>query len=271
MYKRYQISIPEGKGVFSTKYYYDEGVQHLKKVKDFLDKKLDEFERIGEHIDASSVMDKWFPNTSSHMFISHSNADETQVIMLCGWLKKELGIDSFVDSKLWGYSNELLKILDDKYSKNSLGVNYSYNKRNVSTSHVHVMLMSSLMKMIDKAECLIFVNTDSSVELGEAIKEEKTLSPWIYNELSVSNIMRVNTPQRRRGIKIATESAKSDSVELYAEDAAMTALYDIAGILKSIKKIPLDVLTAWGLNAKKTPEGSLDWLYNNCPSRSRHE
>jgi len=264
MYKRYQISIPENQALFATQYYYDKGVSHLKKTSDSLESQLDRFEQVGVHLDADFIMKNWFPDTAQHVFISHSHSDEKQVIMLCGWLSDRFGINSFVDSKLWGYSNKLLKIIDNKFSKSIVGTTYDYDKRNISTSHVHVMLMSSLIKMIDKAECLLFVNTESSVAMNEGVNEEKTLSPWIYSELSVSNVIKINVPARRKElIKATNESYRFDSLAGIAQDSAVTALYDIAGILREIKKIPLETLAEWHENVRDTPKANLDWLYDN--------
>ena len=40
------------------------------------------------------------------------------------------------------------------------------------------------MKMMDRTECLMFVNTPSSVKWSDMISEElATESPWIYGEL----------------------------------------------------------------------------------------
>ena len=56
------------------------------------------------------------------------------VIALNGWLYESFGIKSFIDSSVWGYANDLLKLIDDAYCLNLEGTNKSYNyeKRNYS-------------------------------------------------------------------------------------------------------------------------------------------
>lgn len=110
-------------------------------------------------------------------------------------LREEFGLTAFIDSAVWGYANDLLKKIDDKYCKNETGATYNYNQRNFSTSHVHMMLSGALTKMMDKAECLIFVNTPKSITTRDAVKD-KTKSPWIYNEITTSLVLRKKKPDR---------------------------------------------------------------------------
>lgn len=48
--------------------------------------------------------------------------------------KFKLNLNTFIDSCLWGYSNDLLREIGKKYCKYSDGVPFDYNKRNYSTS-----------------------------------------------------------------------------------------------------------------------------------------
>lgn len=51
-----------------------------------------------------------------------------------------------------------------------------------------MMLASALTMMIDKAECVIFLNTPNAVSTEEII--DKTESPWIYYETVMTNLVR---------------------------------------------------------------------------------
>ncbi len=67
------------------------------------------------------------------MFLSHSHKDEKSVIAFAGYLSS-LGIKAFVDSYIWGYSNDLLKEIDNEYcvfSRNENGsiATYDYQKK----------------------------------------------------------------------------------------------------------------------------------------------
>ena len=45
-------------------------------------------------------------------------------------------------------SNDLLRRIDENYCRHSNGISFDYNKRNYSTSHVHMMLSIALSKML---------------------------------------------------------------------------------------------------------------------------
>lgn len=144
-------------------------------------------------LDGSQIQKDWFPEIECDIFISHSHSDENLALGLAGWLFENLKIKVFIDSSVWGYSDELLRKLDDLYCKNKAN-SYSYTLRNYSTSHVHMMLATALSNMIYKTECLFFLNTNKSNidSIGGII----TKSPWIYSELEVSRIVEKRMPRR---------------------------------------------------------------------------
>lgn len=145
-------------------------------------------------IDGSKIQEEWFPEVNADIFISHSHADEKLAISLACWLYDKLGLVAFIDSCVWGYANDLLKLIDDEYCLNKNNNIYDYNKRNYSTSHVHMMLMTALNKMIDKTECIFFLNTENSVLLKDI--GNRTLSPWIYSEIEITRTIQKKRPNR---------------------------------------------------------------------------
>lgn len=145
-------------------------------------------------IDGKKIQDDWFPEVKANIFISHSHADEPKAINLARWLYDRFDLVAFVDSCVWGYADELLKEIDDRYCWNSDRNSYIYERRNYSTSHVHMMLMTALNKMIDKTECVFFLNTKNSISLANI--ESETLSPWIYGEIEITRTIRKQTPER---------------------------------------------------------------------------
>lgn len=153
-------------------------------------------------LSASRIEADWFPEFDAHIFISHSHADEQKALNFAGYLWKEYHIKSFIDSAVWGHSNDLLKKYDDIYcvdKKNAEGkiTTYSYDKRNQSTTHIHMLLQGALAKMIDHCECLIFINTPNSIQFTNK-DVYQTASPWIYNELLTANFMRIKSPEEHR-------------------------------------------------------------------------
>lgn len=144
----------------------------------------------GQVIDGSATQNEWFPSIKSDIFLSHSHKDIDRAKKLVGWIKNKFNLDVFIDYNLWGNVNDLLKEIDDEYCYNKVSKTYSYEKRNITTSHAHMMLINALTDMIDKTECLMFLETPNSVTIKKMLHE--TESPWIYNELFLSKVLRVN-------------------------------------------------------------------------------
>ena len=108
----------------------------------------------------------------------------------------KVALESFIDSCVWGHVDELLKAIDNKYCLNAGGETYSYEKRNRSTSHVHMMFATAITEMIDAAECVFFLNTTNSITSSEAVS--KTKSPWLFFELGTIRSIRRTVPERLR-------------------------------------------------------------------------
>ncbi len=87
-------------------------------------------------LDGTSIQNTLFPQIEADVFISHSHGDREMAMMLAGWLDANFHIQSFIDSCVLGYANDLLKIIDDKYCKNEYGLTYNNKSRSYSTSHV---------------------------------------------------------------------------------------------------------------------------------------
>lgn len=182
---------------------YDAQIEELrKKLNRSIDERVELPRNEDDSIDASRLINDWFPNYKPDVFISHSHFDERTAKRIACWLKKNFDLNAFIDSTVWGNSNELLKKLDNKYCLTKTDKNgkktYDYDIRNFTTSHVHMMLSTALNDMIYASECVLFLNTPKSVQTAE-IKDKKTNSPWIYNELKTACIVeKINPRQKRR-------------------------------------------------------------------------
>ena len=215
--------------------------------------KLKSFMFSDNSLDGSKIQDAWFPQINAQVFISHSHKDEVMAKMLAGWLKETFNIDSFIDSCVWGYANDLLRDIDNEFCINDNGLTYDYNKRNYSTSHVHMMLSSALSMMIDNTECLFFLNTENSITLSESI--EKTESPWLYFEIGISQIIR--TKERIRNLL--------ERVRLYSshDDLEKAIKVSYTTDTHHLTKIDTNTLNAWVDQNNKLLKGenALDTLY----------
>ena len=186
-------------------------------------------------IDGTKLQEGWFPTKQKfNVFLSHSHDDENLAISLAGFLKEELNLDTFIDSCLWGYSNDLLREIDEKYCRNRNSTFFDYEKRNYSTSHVHMMLSIALSRMIDQCEAIFFLNSESSISLDEEVKKERTSSPWLYSELSLAAMVRVKSINQYR-IEYRAYDIVNESMELYIK-------YNVNDILKKFISLSSDDL-----------------------------
>ncbi|AAS12135.1 MULTISPECIES: toll/interleukin-1 receptor domain-containing protein [Treponema] len=233
---------------------YDDFLLISHSHKQYIQQSLDNFLLPNNSIDVQSLEQDWFPSVDAHVFISHSHKDIELVQKFEKWLYQQFGIKCFVDSKVWGYANDLLKKLDDKYSllysENNINT-YYYEKTIISSSHVHMMLATALLKMIDKINYIFFLNTPQSLSLNNI--HQFTYSPWIYYELLLLKFIRKNK------IKRLTEQEMRQSFSMEAENLAMSFPVDI----KNLCKLSRDNLYAWEnhmMSHENTPYSALEQL-----------
>lgn len=224
-------------------------------IKDQVKNELEKFTLSDGSLNGTKMQSNWFPQVNADIFISHSHKDESKAIGLAGWLKYEFGLDVFIDSCVWGYSVELLKKIDDEYCLSDDKKTYDYQKRNFSTSHVHMMLSTALTMMMDKTECVFFLNTPNSINTKDLIY--KTESPWIYYEIAMTKLIekRNLTEYRNKLIKKALFESAQNAKEL-------TIKYDVTlDHLCPINQLDLDNWNAgWNVKLPKD-EYPLDTLY----------
>lgn len=230
MYTVFNVSLAES---FASDY-NKEGTRIYQTVTENTAKKLNKI--INENnIDGNKLQELWFPDKiyqgKPFIFISHSHKNENTAIRLAGYLLKEFGILSFVDSCVWENMDDLIEILDDLVDDHDL-----------NSSYVHLMLASALMEMIDNCECMFFLNTRSSVK-----ENGKTESPWLYFELNTVNVIR----------------KKSGIVLPHAEDGYYTESMEFTPKMNQMKKIDENILRKW---KNKCDENSdpFETLYKIC-------
>ena len=153
-------------------------------------------------IDGEKLSSTWFPISNKDVFLSYSHNDEELALTIVGILNDVFGLRVFIDSLVWGSADSLLKAIDNEYCKQSDG-NYNYTKRNFSTSHVHAMLSTSIMRAMDQAEVIFFLNTaNSNYKLKDGFSKEHTLSPWIYEEIMCATMLREKSWQMHRNERL---------------------------------------------------------------------
>lgn len=263
MYRGFNLSVSNQ----NSEYLYNLGLEILNSYQTSARKIISDFISTDGSINGSSVQKNWFPEINADVFISHSHNDEKQAITLSGWLYKNFGIKSFIDSCIWGYSNDLLRQIDKKYCLQPSGF-YNYNLRNQSTSHVHTMLSTALTMMIDKTECLFFLNTPESISASTVVTQ--TESPWIYFELTTSKFIRKKIPRR-----LDEDLEKSHSISGISESFDKLPPIRYNADLEHLKELNIDDLNKWYDTYSKiksdvsTSKDALNKLYKLNPLYGR--
>ncbi len=203
---------------------------------------LTPFLKSNGRLDGSAIQDEWFPEISNaNVFISHAHADEETALILAGELFSKFNLRPFIDSCVWGHSKELLKMIDNEFcwSDPSKKTTYDYNKRNGSTAHVHMMLASAIAKMIDRCECVFFLNTPQSITSKNAVAE--TNSPWLFYEIGMLNLIRKRPLSDYRDSGIITKEAVNER----KFDFSSKKIVDYNVNLEGLTTLGIDEIDEW--------------------------
>lgn len=255
MYRGFNLKI---ENELNTHLYHKTGLEILEKLKNSVQPKLRNYILPEGTLDGNRIMEDWFPEVKTHIFLSHSHSDFKNAIYIAGALYTKFKVLTFIDSTVWGYSNELLKNIDDKYCKSESGETYDYNSRNYSTTHVHLMLSSALNKMIDNSEAVFFLNSSNSVSTRTIT--EKTNSPWIFSEINTSKIIRKKTPVRLRRI---TKSFSDKVVLNESQRSQLRIEYELE--LSHLTDLSYFQFNLWLQSQDSDPEEALNELYRQHP------
>lgn len=244
--------------------------------------KIEDFLNERGNVVAKDLIELWFPKKKFNVFLSHSHQDENLAIKLSEYLEENFGLTTFIDSQVWSYADDLLKIFDNEFCRDNSKQNYNYKLRNMTTAHIHNMLSVALTEMMDKTECILFLNTENSVNNSapNLIKGQKisdiniteigyTYSSWIYLELK--NLITLRKKDIVR--EIGQESLKdSISEAVLAKDMKLSRNieYDIHKEIKYLPKLNIDILNTLSeqfkpLQELSVPELALDLLYAEVP------
>lgn len=146
-------------------------------------------------IDMNKKMDELFPTENTDIFISHSHKDIDTANKVKDFLENTFNVSVFIDSNVWKNSNDYLRDLDNQYCRNVNEDTYNYDKRNNTTTHVHMMLATSILHAMDKSECIILLQSPNYSQ-QHTDNMMKTNSAWIYLEALTSQLLRIKIPKR---------------------------------------------------------------------------
>lgn len=215
MYKAFQLDFSTF-DINTLQKYFAEGNKLYSKHKTSVQKSFSQYLDPDGILNGSRIEEDWFPQKdfTFDLFLSHSHKDEEIMIAFAGFLNRELGLSSFIDSQLWGYCDELQTSVDKSCCHyDDVRKTWNYKDRNISTSYVHNMLMVALTKMMDSTECFFFAQTAASTLKSQATQ---TLSPWIYSELSISKMLRP-LPKREEKVMLYESGGQLRTFSLEAK------------------------------------------------------
>lgn len=241
---------------------FDKEIEELKKIiRTNIDKTTVLPRTTDNKVDGSKLINDWFPNYEAQVFISHSHLDTRTAKRLACWLKNTFNLIAFIDSTIWGSADELLNKIDNKYSvlrreKNG-EITYNYKTRNYTTSHVHMMLSTALVDIMNSTECIFFLNTPASLTVNE-VKEQKTNSPWIYNELKIASIIKKQHPRQE-----ILRKQFEKRTDVFNEQEKLEILYPVNQELALFDTLDADQLEQWEDSYNNSFDDShpLDILY----------
>jgi len=233
----------------------ERGTQLFAKDRSAIKKVLDAFITATRTIDGSKLQEYWFPQIKADVFISHSHRDESLAKILAGFLSIEFGLTSFIDSCVWGYADDLLWQIDNEFSKSGEDL-FSYQTRNTTTSHIHMILSRALSMMMDTSECVLFLNTPNSITSKEVV--EKTKSPWIYMEIGMTGMLRRNAPDRDPVVI-------NENFSGHAKTASFHVEYDVSEALSALTQLNAETLRKWQEKHSGMGGNALDTLYGLLP------
>ena len=184
------------------------GVERKNEQKLLIDDFLETVTNAEGVIDGEQLSRVWFPIDRYDIFLSYSHTDEDLAMLLVGFLENVFKLKVFMDALVWNSADDLLKVIDNKYCLQEDKKHYDYRKRNFSTSHVHSMLSTAIAKAIDHSEVVFFLNTSNSTyKLKDFFTREHTLSPWIYQEILFSSLLRVREWKEHRSKELFEHTA----------------------------------------------------------------
>lgn len=111
-----------------------------------------------DNVDAEKLSEIFFPDRYCDFFLSHSHADEGKAIKLKKLLSAR-GASVFIDSLTWLSFREMLNGL-----RSCVRPYCDENRLLELAANAHIMLAVALMRMINRCDYFLFINTPNSMQ-----------------------------------------------------------------------------------------------------------
>lgn len=249
MFSGFRIEFNEFECLPKYKNYYEAwGKHHLRFQKRKYDETMQSYVK-GNSLSAKLITSDWFPTMDVDVFISHSGKDVKEANAFAGWLSKNFGLKCFIDSNVWNNVGDLIKAM----TKSSFGKKVKLDDCFQVFGHAYMMLSMSLLKMIDKAEAVFLLNAGNAL-----LEHNKTQSPWIFSEISGSNIIRRKPLTAYRKYSSREEHTSEERMQVILEYCSVSYELD----LSNLKKLGYSDLQSWREDYEANKyEYPLDALY----------
>ncbi|UTC76922.1 hypothetical protein E4O04_02390 [Treponema sp. OMZ 799] len=182
MKEKFLLDIMTDKSLSLVKFLKNTDPKEPNKVNEDMSRLIAKFNKIlkgdGENFQISSadIEKEWFPEIRADIFISHSHNDLEIARALKNLIETTFDLECFIDADVW----EHYRILADIITKyDDCGC---FNDNIIKSSAI---LNVALFKMINRCKALFFIKSKNST----INNNHQTLSPWIYSEISISNII----------------------------------------------------------------------------------
>lgn len=120
-------------------------------------------------IDGDKLQEYFFETEKKYdVFISHFSQEKDKAMQLKNFLEENCKVKAFVDSDVWGNYREILSYIEEEFEAGN---------KEYLLANLHIMLQSSLRKMIESAKYFIFIDSITHCE------NNIIYSPWVYYEL----------------------------------------------------------------------------------------
>ena len=258
MFKGFNLNIVTFDDVLSlkNKYILENKAIFVSIKSDFVDP-IELYLKEGLVLDGDALKQGWFPSKKRFdIFISHSGNDEDLSYALAEWLHVNFNLTCFIDSLVWKHFSSLKNALNSFFFK-KYGTEYNALFKDRVNQHVLLMLNTSLMEVMDRCECLFFLNTPQSVKISE-IGDYLTDSPWLFSEIGMFNS--IQKKQRRKRALFEGQMATATYSHIQ---------YKLN--LKGLINLGAEDLNKWVNAYDNSSENShpLDVLYEYCIKRKK--
>ena len=156
------------------------------------------------NISGEALTKALFPTYTTGYFLSHSHDNKDLVRDIASLIRKKGSV--FFDEEMWYSADKLIQSLLNRQENRRCSCGNEYYDLDLclkNASLAYVLLCKALQEVIMKSHTFIFIGTKESIYSEQRLS---TLSPWIYYELSMIDMIIKNEIENESIRKIANES-----------------------------------------------------------------